>query len=419
MRHSLNIRIAYSLLLARWKQTLIAAIGVTFSISMFIALLSFMTGLNKMLDSLFVNRTPHVRLYNEVQQNPHQPISLSGTYKNYYHFISSIKTSNSRQDIYNSAAILKILANDSRVQGISSKINMAAFFNNGTERLNGIVNGIDPVAENKQFHFYDYIVKGEGINLSIVPNSIILGKALAEILLIDIGDMVYITTSTGEVFPLKLVGLYQSGIADLDKITAYTSLSTAQKLLNKPANYLTDIQIRLQDMSIAPFVATEYRELFGTKAEDIQTANAEFETGTNIRTLISYVVGITLLIVAGFGIYNILNMMIYEKMDSIAILKATGFAGKDVKRIFLMIALSIGIFGGLLGLAVGYGISLIIDAIPFITESLPTVTTYPVNYNPLYYGIAIVFSIVTTFLAGLFPASKAGKVDPVVIIRGK
>jgi lipoprotein-releasing system permease protein len=87
-------------------------------------------------------------------------------------------------------------------------------------------------------------------------------------------------------------------------------------------------------------VATEYRELFGTKAEDIQTANAEFETGTNIRTLISYVVGITLLIVAGFGIYNILNMMIYEKMDSIAILKATGFAGKDVKRIFLMIALS-------------------------------------------------------------------------------
>ena len=146
---------------------------------------------------------------------------------------------------------------------------------------------------------------------------------------------------------------------------------------------------------------------------------AEFETGTNIRTLISYVVGITLLIVAGFGIYNILNMMIYEKMDSIAILKATGFAGKDVKRIFLVIALSIGVFGGLLGLALGYGISLIIDTIPFVTESLPTITTYPINYNPVYYGIAILFSIVTTYLAGSFPASKAGKIDPVVIIRGK
>ena len=106
-------------------------------------------------------------------------------------------------------------------------------------------------------------------------------------------------------------------------------------------------------------------------------------------------------------------------MDSIAILKATGFSGKDVKRIFLVIALSIGVFGGLLGLAFGYGLSLIIDAIPFVTESLPTITTYPVNYNPVYYGIAILFSIVTTYLAGSFPASKAGKIDPVVIIRGK
>src|SRR5881227_3233545 len=87
--------------------------------------------------------------------------------------------------------------------------------------------------------------------------------------------------------------------------------------------------------------------------EDFQTANSQFETGTFIRTLISYTVGIVLLIVAGFGIYNILNMMIYEKMDSIAILKATGFSGRDVKMIFLIIALSIGFFGGLTGLLLG------------------------------------------------------------------
>ena len=115
MKSRLNIRIAYSLLLARWKQTLIAAIGVTFSIAMFIALLSFMTGLNKMLDSLFLNRTPHIRLYNEIQQNPQQPIFSSKAFKDHYHFISSIKASNSRQDIFNSAAILNALSEDSRV----------------------------------------------------------------------------------------------------------------------------------------------------------------------------------------------------------------------------------------------------------------------------------------------------------------
>jgi lipoprotein-releasing system permease protein len=111
--------------------------------------------------------------------------------------------------------------------------------------------------------------------------------------------------------------------------------------------------------------------------------------------------------------------MIYEKMDAIAILKATGFSGKDVKSIFLLIAISIGLSGGMLGLLFGYLLSLIIDAIPFNTAALPTIKTYPVNYNYLFYVIGIFFSLVTTWLAGLFPAAKAGKVDPVVIIRGK
>ena len=114
-----------------------------------------------------------------------------------------------------------------------------------------------------------------------------------------------------------------------------------------------------------------------------------------------------------------MNMMIYEKMDSIAILKATGFSGKDVNRIFITIALSIGIFGGILGLIFGFGLSALIDQVPFNTQALPTIKTYPVNYNPVFYVIGAVFSIVTTYLAGYFPSRKASKIDPVIIIRGK
>ena len=158
---------------------------------------------------------------------------------------------------------------------------------------------------------------------------------------------------------------------------SYASITTVQKLLGKANNYITDIQVNVKDIEPAPALAKEYARLYGCDAEDIQTANAQFETGTFIRTLISYTVGIVLLIVAGFGIYNILNMMIYEKMDSIAILKATGFSGGDVKRIFLVIALSIGLFGGLTGLLFGFTLSSIIDRIPFNTAALPTIKTYP------------------------------------------
>ncbi|WP_309612967.1 FtsX-like permease family protein [Flavobacterium sp.] len=228
-----------------------------------------------------------------------------------------------------------------------------------------------------------------------------------------------ITSAKGNLASLKIVGISQIGIAEIDDVSSYTSLATAQKLLGEATNYITDIQIKLYDITSAPDVAKEFHEKFDLDAIDYQTANSQFETGSSVRSIISYAVGIVLLIVAGFGIYNILNMMIFEKMDSIAILKATGFSGNDVKWIFISLSLIIGITGGLFGLLFGFIFTNIIDNIPFNTASLPTVTTYPINYNPLFYIIGISFALITTLIAGLFPAIKASKVDPVDIIRGK
>ncbi len=292
-------------------------------------------------------------------------------------------------------------------------------YNSGAVDINGNVSGVDVLAESALFHFSEYVTAGNALDLKNVNNSIILGKGVAQKLLAEVGDVIQVTTSKGDQLPLKVVGFFQSGIADYDKVQSYASIATAQKLLGKPNTYVTDIQIKLKDLKQAPALAKTYQHLFQADAEDIQTANSQFETGSFIRTLISYVVGIVLLIVAGFGIYNILNMMIYEKMDTIAILKATGFSGSDVRKIFLGIALTIGLLGGLLGLLFGFSLSLLIDQIPFNTSALPTIKTYPVNYNPKFYVIGISFALLTTYLAGFFPARKASKVDPVIIIRGK
>ena len=419
MNLSLINSISISLLLARWKQSLVAAVGVTFSITMFIALLGFMNGLNDLLDGLILNRTAHIRLYNDIKPNLNQPINLSKDYLKSYNFISSLKSSGSRIEIYNSNAIMNALKKDPRVLGVAPKIIAPVLYNAGTIDITGTVSGIDVIEGSKLFFFNDYIRKGDPMNLKNEGNSIILGVGVADKLLAELGDIIQVTTSKGDRLALKVVGFFQSGIQDIDKVQSYASIATTQKLLGKSSSYITDIQIKIKDLKQAPTVALEYKKLFNTDAVDIQTANSQFETGSNIRTLISYVVGITLLIVAGFGIYNILNMMIYEKMDTIAILKATGFSGKDVKKVFINIAMSIGVFGGLFGLLFGLILSLIIDTIPFNNAGLPTIKTFPVNYNPIFYIIGIVFSIVTTYLAGFFPARKSSKIDPVIIIRGK
>ena len=419
MQFKLITDISFSLLKARFKQTLVAAIGVTFSISMFITLLSFMGGLNEMLDGLILNRTPHIRLYKEIQASESQPIDKSPDYKSNLNIVRNIKPKNERIEIYESESIIKVLENDPNVLGISRRTIAPAFFMVGQVRLNGMVNGIDVIAEAELFKFNDYIIEGNSIDLNNVPNSIILGSGLAHKILAKLGETINIKTTDGITFPLKVVGLFQSGMEEYDKVQSFCNISTTQKILEKPKSYVTDIQVKLHDLNKAPELAKKYSKIFGINAIDIQKANAQFETGSSVRSLISYAVGITLLIVAGFGIYNILNMMIYEKMDSIAILKATGFSGKDVNLIFIEIALAIGVVGGIVGLILGYGFSVIIDNIPFKAESLPTIKTFPVNYNPLFYIIGISFSTITTYFSGYFPARKASRIDPVEIIRGK
>jgi lipoprotein-releasing system permease protein len=418
MNFKLIFNIAVYLLKARLKQTIVAAVGVTFGIAMFISLVSFMNGLNDLLDGLMLNRTPHIRLYNEIKPSEQQPITLSENYKETTNLISNIKPKDRGKAIYNSKAIIYNLKKDERVIDVAPKITTPVFFNSGTIEISGIINGIDVVAEEKLFTMSDYIIEGSVGDLN-QSNSIIIGKGLADKMLLEKGDIIKITTTKGDLASLKIVGISQIGIAEIDDVSSYTSLITAQKLLGEPTNYITDIQVKLHDMTLAPSMATEYKNKFNLDTIDYQTSNSQFETGSTVRSIISYSVGVVLLIVAGFGIYNILNMMIFEKMDSIAILKATGFSGNDVKWIFICLSLIIGFTGGIFGLLFGYIFSSIIDVVPFNTSALPTIKTYPIDYNPVFYIIGISFALLTTTIAGLFPALKASKVDPVEIIRGK
>ena len=421
----LLLSIAITLLRAKLKQSVIAAVGVTFSITMFVTLLGFMNGLNGLLDGLILNRTPHVRLYNELKVSPEQPIQrgwdedTTDRGEETHHFIRSVKPKDELPRLRNATAIMRALENDPRVLAVSPRLVAQVFFNVGTVDLNAQVSGVDVMQEVRYYQFRDYLVEGDPQDLVAGQNTVVLGKGLADLMGAGVGENVQVTTATGDRSLLRVVGIYQSGLADLDKVQCFANIKTVQKLLVRPSSYYTDINVKLKDILLAPAIAKEFQARFKVDALDIQSANAQFETGSDVRNIISYAVGVVLLIVAGFGIYNILNMMIYEKLDAIAILKATGFSGSDVRRIFLLLSMVIGLTGGLAGLIFGFAMQNVVDNIPFITAALPTITTFPVDYNPKYYIIAVTFALLTTWIAGWFPARKASQVDPVEIIRGK
>ncbi len=413
------LKIASTHLLARKKQTAIAALGVTFGIGTFIILVSFMTGLNGLLDGLILNRTPHIRIYNEVEASEKQPIELDSNYSNKFNVIHSIKPKKSQSNIRNNRSIINALLNDPRVKGVTPQVSARVFYQSGTLLLNGNLIGINPLEEQRLYNFQDYVIQGKPADLANTDNGIILGAGVGKKLRLNVGDYVSMVTPDGETIRLKIVAFFQSGLADIDNLQSYANIKSAQRAAKEGPSYVTDIHVKLYNMELAEGMSYEMERNFEVNAIDIKRANAQFETGTSIRNLITYAVSITLLIVAGFGIYNILNMLIYEKMNDIAILKATGFSGGDVMRVFIYQALLIGIIGGIIGLAMGYLVSLGISKAPFETQALPTIKTFPVNFDGRYYVIGTVFALVTTFFAGFLPARKASKIDPVDIIRGQ
>lgn len=411
------LNISRTHLLSRIKQTSTAALGVTFGIGTFIILISFMTGLNGLLDGLILNRTPHIHLYNEIKQSEKQPVELYESLKDGFHIIHSIKPKNSQVRIHNALPLISYLRNNEQVRGVAPQVQAQVFYMAGAIELNGSLNGINVLEEVRLFNFDEYVIAGSPEALIKDTNGILLGAGVAKKMSLDVGDRIQLSTAKGGVFPLKIVGIFQSGLADIDNIHSYVNIKTAQKLVGEGKSYISGINVKLWDIENAVPMAKNISEQYKLTAIDINTANAQFETGTSIRNLITYSVSITLLIVAGFGIYNILNMMIYEKMNDIAILKATGFSGKDVQLIFLSQAVIIGVLGGLLGLIFGFIVSVLISKAPFETEALPTISTYPVNFDSQFYVIGAIFALISTFLAGYLPARKAKKIDPVEIIR--
>lgn len=415
----LILEITRTHLLSKVKQTVVATLGVTFGIGTFIIMMGFMTGLNELLDGLVLNRTPHVQIFNKIEPTEIQPIDKLNRYSLDLNFIRSVKPKNKLERIHNALPLLSDLRRQESVEGATPQSTCKVFYLAGSNKLNGTVSGIEVVEEIRLFDFTDYIVKGDVNSLQRNKYNILLGAGIAKKLSLDINDKIQVMSTNGSVFSLTITGIFQSGLAEVDDLQSYVSLKMAQQILGVGNNYISRIHVKLKDIEHAVSLANIVESVYDVKALDIKAANAQFDTGSNIRNLISYAVSITLLIVAGFGIYNILNMFIYEKMNDIAILKATGFTGVDVMWIFISQALIIGFIGGLLGIVMGYGVSLFIDGLPFETEALPTIKTYPINFDPRYYMSGVLFAMVSTFLAGYLPALKAKEIDPVEIIRGQ
>ena len=410
---STNYKIAVVHLTSKLKQTVVAVLGVTFGISMYVFMNSFMTGVNDIQTTLAFTSLAHIRIYNDGPANNTNLVE-----KAYPAVIGNIRNARVVQytiGIKNSAAILSLVRSQPEVVGITPQVNLNVFFRNSGNKVSGILSGIEVETENKLFNISQYMIAGKWTDLKVQSNGLILGAGLASLLSVHKDDNINVLTSDGFTKNYKVIGIFQTNVLGVDKSKAYLNINAVRQLLSRNQDFVTDLQINVQDFRITAPVVQRIAPVIPYRTESWQTSNQQLEAGSRLRDIIAMAVSLTILLVAGFGIYNIMNMTINEKIKEIAILKAMGFSSKDVTTIFLTQAIVIGIIGGVIGMVLGFVVATVVNHIPFKIGGL---NNLPMAYYAHDYILAFLFGLATTLVAGYLPARKASRIDPVNIIRG-
>ncbi|TAE21048.1 MAG: ABC transporter permease [Cytophagales bacterium] len=416
MNLSIVTQIARTHLLAKKRQTLIAMLGVTFGIAMFIVMISFMQGVNQFLENSALDASPHIRMFNEV--NTQRPGLIDELRPNGFNVVYHQKPKNEQARLKNGVILAGRIEKEPGVLGVSAQVATQAFFNNGPIQLSGTISGVDVERENRLYRLNERLKSGTLNALKTNPDGLLMGVSLAQKLNVQVGDKVSVTTPVGDTRILRVVGTFGFGIATIDNTKSYAALSTVQEMLQRDPSFVTDIHVKMIDPMQALSFGKRLEAMFGYHTENWAEANTAILTGEKLRNVMTFVVSFTLLVVAGFGIYNIMNMTVMNKIKDIAILKATGFDKRDIVAVFLLQAVFIGLSGGLLGLLIGFGLSYSLSVTPFDTGGMLDIKTFPVIFKAKFYVIGLLFGLITTILAGYFPSKKAAQVDPVAILRG-
>ncbi len=414
-----NIKIALTHLSSKKRQTIVAMLGVTFGIAIFIFQAGLISGFQSTFIEQTVNTTANIRLYNEAEKNRKSILEVNDTSDKSWYVVRNIKPKDEQPRIKNGLQIIEKLEKHPDIAGVSPFLGSQAIFKMGIATVAGRVSGVNIEKENLLFDLAKNTKQGDIFSLQTIPNGIILGDGLAELLGAKLHDNIYVISPKGIELEMKVVGIHRSGLTEADKSRAYINIRNAQKLLQVDGAYITDINIKLKDINKAEELSKEFTKKYGYTAQDWKTANASIFGIFKIQNMITYLIIASILIVSGFGIFNILMMIIYEKMPDIAILKAIGYKDRDIRVIFLTESLIIGVIGGILGLLLGYVMQTVVGNIKMDVKGFVSLEYLKFNSSIIFYAFAFVFGLIVTVVAGYIPARKASMVDPIDIIRGK
>ena len=259
---------------------------------------------------------------------------------------------------------------------------------------------------------------------------IVLGRELAKNLAVVEGDAIYVISPRGMISPIghvptmrqfKVTGFFESGMYEYDHTFAYINIRDAQKIM-RLGDSVTGLDIRVTDLYDARNIAQKITGKLGFPywARDWMQMNRNLFKALKLERRVMFIILTLIILVAAFNIASSLIMMVMGKTRDIAILKAMGATERSVKKIFVLNGMVIGALGTLIGLGLGlvictvlkhYNIHELAGDIYYFTTKLP------VKLEFFDVASIIAAALLICFLATLYPARQAAKMNPVEAIR--
>ncbi len=370
-----------------------AAVGIAIGVMALIVVIAVMTGFQDEIRDRILGVNPHMLISD-----------LSGEIVNPDQVVAAVKNTEGVAAAFPFITFQGLAQSGQRVSGV-------------------VVKGMDP----KDLSFLSHLVKEGSIDALREKGTVLVAKELARELGVKTGDVFTILVPFGGISPMgatpetvrvRVGGIFQTGMYDIDNMLMVMSLADVQALLG---GGITGIEVKLKDVYAADTVRAAVAQKLGLRyiIRTWTEMNRNLFSALKLEKIAMFIILVLIIFVASFNIISSLVMTVMEKKKDIAILKAMGAKNRSIMKIFMAEGLTIGVFGALVGSVIGYLMCVIQNWLHVIKLSEEV---YTINVLPMKIGVTDVLliasvTIVICLLATLYPSYKATKIDPVETLR--
>ncbi|HEX2962739.1 MAG TPA: FtsX-like permease family protein, partial [Ignavibacteriales bacterium] len=334
-------------------------------------------------------------------------------------FISSRIIPDEKKEIKSFRQVISIADAIDEIDAVAPFVETRGVLRERTLTRTAIIKGIIPEREKGIASLEKNVKTGSLDELNYTKNGILLGSGMAKKLKADYHDLIQLAGENGEIYNLRVAGIFSSGFSATDDNLAYVNLRLAQSINGFSDNVVSGIGMHTTSISVVNDVARRVESLTGYKTETWEEANLNLLTLFKRNNNITLFLVIFVFIVAGFGIANVLITIVLQKQKDIAIMKSMGVDRTTIKLVFLSEGMIFGITGAVLGMTAGHFLTNFIASLPISYGESAVVRGGHIAMVETFssYVIVALFSVIVSALSSYIPSRRAANLKPVEILR--